>query len=100
MEPVDASWSSATTKLFEEDVSMLGATEQFELVRTQCRTNTCSVTVQWDDYRGALDHYASLLHRDYKVSCTREVVLPEPDRREEPYQATVLFDCTRLRARQ
>jgi hypothetical protein len=95
---VDAAWSGATERQFEHDVSALSSKEEFELLRTQCRSNTCSATVQWDNYGRALDHYSSLLHADYKTACAREVVLPEPDRRDAPHEATVLFDCTELRA--
>lgn len=97
-EPIDASWSSTATTQFEQDMNALSASESFELLRTQCRTNTCSATVQWTSYAGALDHYSALLHADYKTSCAREVVLPEPEQRDAPYQATVLFDCSELRA--
>ena len=97
-EPVDAAWSGAAESQLEQEISTLSATENFELLRTQCRTNTCSATVQWPSYGGALDHFSALLHADYKTACAREVVLPEPTQRDAPYEATVLFDCTELRA--
>lgn len=97
-EPVDAAWSDGAESQFEQDMSTLSTTEDFELLRTQCRTNTCSATVQWSSYGHALDHFSALLHADYKTACTREVVLPEPAQRDAPYAATVLFDCTELRA--
>jgi hypothetical protein len=98
IEPRDAAWANATGPLFEDDLRRLGERERFELVSSQCRTNTCSAIVQWPDYGAALEHYASLLHNPYQIRCARKTLLPEPEHNDAPYRATVLFDCSRTRS--
>ena len=92
-EPIDYAWSEATTKLFQDDVQKLAAAHVFQMVDAKCKSTTCSVTVQWNDYGAALQNYSGLLHNDYQKPCFREVLLPEPASRDQPYQATVIYDC-------
>lgn len=96
-EPVDPKWAPNTAKAFEDDVLALAQDQHFQLVGTQCKSTTCSVTVQWNDYGNALTHYTSLLHHKYQTGCMREILLPEPENRERPYQATVLYNCAEAR---
>jgi hypothetical protein len=91
-EPVDRAWSDAATASLQKDVGDLAEAEQFDLVAVKCKSHTCSATVQWPDYGRAVQGYTSLLHHSYEASGTREVLLPEPENREQRYQATVLYD--------
>lgn len=96
-EPVDPTWSKETQEVLQGEVAGLADQGKFTVVDTKCRSKTCSTTVEWKDYGAAIEGFSPLLHHPYKHGCVREVILPEPENREQPYQATVLYDCSQSR---
>jgi len=96
-EPIDANWSRSASGSFTDDLQQLASAQRFQLINTDCRSSSCSATVQWSDYGTAASNYTALLHQQTQLGCAREMVLPEPTNREAPYQASVLYDCSALR---
>jgi len=96
-EPIDATWSRSAGSSFTDDLQQIAAAQRFQVINTECRSTSCSATVQWPDYGTAVSSYTALLYQQTQIGCAREIVLPEPTNRETPYQASVLYDCTALR---
>lgn len=93
----DGAWAPAAELALAADVQSLSDTAQVRVLGTDCRTTTCTSTLEWKDYGSAVEHYTTLLHHPYKNNCAREVLMPPPENREAPYRATVLYDCSSLR---
>ena len=95
-EQYDSNWAPAAANNFQQDISGLASDGGFTLVNTDCRTNRCAVTVEFESYAKATEKYADLLHYEYKTNCARQTLLREPDRTQgaAPYQATFIFDCS------
>ncbi len=93
----DASWAPEATRSFARDLDALSVGASFRFVEADCRTSTCTATVEFEDYDKAIADFESLLHHDYAVNCTRQVILPEPADPGVAYRARVLFDCANLR---
>ncbi|MDI1451538.1 hypothetical protein QHF85_46280 [Polyangium sp. 6x1] len=99
-EPVDKAWSSTTAKLFEDDFDTLEQKEGLKLVSVDCRTRSCLATVEWKTFDEAQQGFDAILHHLYAANCTREILLPEPNDRTRPYQATAVFNCEAWRSAQ
>jgi len=84
---------------FAEDLGRIAEAQSFRVVATQCRTRTCSGTVEWPDYATATAKYAALLYQHTQTNCAKEMVLPEPTNHTGAYQATILYSCDELRGR-
>jgi hypothetical protein len=93
-EPEDRVWAAPMKKSLESSVSSLATQGHFTLVETECRSQTCSATVEWKDYSDAMESHSQLIFEQYGPNCARDVFLPEPEDRQVPYQATVLYDCS------
>ena len=61
--------------------------------RVDCRTTTCAIDLEWPTYDAAVQSYGKVLQANLKVSCGREVTLPEPADRTVAYRATVMLHC-------
>ena len=92
-EPLDPKWSVSTGNAFATDLGQLAEVQSFRVVNTQCRTRTCSATVEWPDYDTATSKYAALLYQRTQANCAKEIVMPEPANRGTAYQATILYNC-------
>jgi hypothetical protein len=93
-EAIDEPWSSIASRKLHVDLEQLADERGFSLTRTDCRTTSCSATLRWPSYQAAIDGFSALLHAGYQVSCARRITLPEPDDPDQPYDATILFDCS------
>jgi len=95
-EEYDSNWAPTAENNFQQDLSDMANDSNFTLVDTDCRSKSCSVTVEFPTYSKATENFSNLLHHDYKTNCARQTLLPEPDRSlgEAPYQATFIFDCS------
>ncbi|MBI4704447.1 MAG: hypothetical protein HY744_25370 [Deltaproteobacteria bacterium] len=97
--PVDAAWAPRASPLARAHMEAGAALGQYRVVRVDCRTTTCIGVVEWPSYADATAQYGELLHQDYSdFNCAREITLPPPQDPAAPYQGTVVFDCTELRA--
>lgn len=94
-EPLDEEWAQASQASLETDIENLLEIGGFSLLKTECRTGTCSATVEWPSFGIAEQKFANLLHYNYKLPCGVETVLPDPEEEEagQPYQATILYHC-------
>lgn len=95
-EEVDTKWAKATNQLFASDLTGLVEGSGFSIVHTECRTTQCSAVLEWASYDEASQGYATLLHHPYEANCTRHTLLPEPSEKDadQPYQMTIIFDCS------
>jgi hypothetical protein len=93
----DQAWSPSAEKALNEDVFAIAAQAQVRVLGADCKSKTCTATVEWKNYGTAVDNFGTLLHNPYQNGCAREVILPEPDKPDAPYRATVLFDCSAAR---
>jgi len=96
----DPAWSARTGLAFEADLTGLSTEKGFRLLTSQCRTTTCSARLEWPDYKSALQGAPQLVHHVYRTNCGTATALPEPPsgRENDPYQATLLYDCASTRA--
>jgi hypothetical protein len=94
---IDESWSPEASRKLQVDLTRLAEGQGFSLIRIDCRTTSCSAALSWPSYEAAVDGFAALLHAGYEVSCARRITLPEPDDPDQPYDGTILFDCTKAR---
>ncbi|NUP08299.1 MAG: hypothetical protein HOW73_19790 [Polyangiaceae bacterium] len=87
-------WSQQTAKDFELDFSE-ACGEQCAVSKSDCRYETCVVTVGFDSLDAAISVHPALLHKSYRVNCAVEVVLPEaaPNTKVE---ASFLLDCRKI----
>lgn len=98
-EPTDDKWSKVTSELFISDISQLSEEKGFSLIHTKCRTTQCEVILEWPSFDQASIEFSHLLHHEYKANCARYTLLPEPIDGEDgnPYEMTMIFDCSDLR---
>jgi hypothetical protein len=89
----DPAWAHETSASFDRDLESISAQAGFRFIRSDCKSSTCTATVEFDNYDHALNRFGNLLHHDYEVNCAREVLLPEPTDVETQYHATVLYNC-------
>jgi hypothetical protein len=94
----DPSWGPATGALLRRDLTALAESSSFSVVEADCRTTSCTGTVEWPSYGNALAEWRRLLHHPYEPGCSRAITLPEPADTSAPYQATVVLDCEAARA--
>lgn len=86
-EPIDAAWSRTAALSPSEDLRSAEQQQPFHIIDTQCRSSSCSALVEWPSYHSAADSYAALLHQMTQLNCVRQIVLPQPARRDSAYQA-------------
>ncbi|MCD2451734.1 hypothetical protein GO003_015190 [Methylicorpusculum oleiharenae] len=99
-EPIDRNWAGATQSLFEEDLAQLAANQgDYSIVSTECRTNSCAIVLRWPSYGAASTGFTELLHHAYSTNCAKSTLLPEPGDAtdNQPYEMTILFDCSESR---
>lgn len=96
-EPIDEPWSSEAARRFQAELEQLGEEHGFSLLETTCKTTTCSAALRWPSHHAAVDGFSALLHASYELACARRITLPEPVDPDQPYDATILFDCTAAR---
>jgi len=97
-ESIDPSWGPQSTKLLTADVERLKAAGGYELKTADCRTATCSATIEWPDRAHAVAGYPLLINFPFHSNCERSILLPEASQDESKVQATLLLDCNSWRA--
>lgn len=98
-EPVDTRWVATTNDLIRTDLEHALAGGSAKLVEVECRTSTCSATLEWSSQHEAETKYESLFQRPLRANCGVSILLPEqPGDRPEPVRTTALFDCPGWRA--
>jgi hypothetical protein len=92
-EPLDAKWAQKTEAAFKSDLTKLGSRNGFAVVSVDCRTTTCTSTLEWSRYDTAVNSWRQIVTGSYETNCAKEILLPGPDEPSVPYRATVVFDC-------
>lgn len=96
-EPVDPSWARDKESALSSHIQSLAQRAGFRLLQAQCKTRSCSATMEWTSYADAMKHYSVVLHETSQSQCRRKIMLPEPENPSAPYQATIVLDCARER---
>jgi hypothetical protein len=89
--------SDATPRL-NEALTAVAAEAHFEVVDTDCRTNSCLATLVWDDYQAAMASMKKTLVVVDGVNCSVGTILPPPEDPTAPYESNVFFDNCELRS--
>jgi hypothetical protein len=93
-QPVDPTWAPAAAQSIRQELAELEARQAFSVFEVDCRSDSCIATMEWPTYRDAAATYAELVHHYYEeVNCLRRLILPEPEDKDAPFQATLVFDC-------
>lgn len=94
-EPVDSRWAATVNDLIRTDLEHALAGGSAKLVEVECRTSTCSATLEWSSQHEAETKYESLFQRPLRANCGVSILLPEQTGdRPGPVRTTALFDCS------
>jgi hypothetical protein len=98
LEPIDRDWSRAASAAIDAALSSLTSDGDHRTVAVECKTTSCTATLEWQSFTQARGGYGAIMGRLGTVldlPCGRSIVLPEPEEADRPYQATIVFDCQR-----
>lgn len=98
-EAIDEEWANTTNQLFQSDISKIADDKGFSLIYSECRSTQCAAILRWPSYSEAALGFTHLLHHTYEANCARHTLLPEPDELDahQPYEMTIIFDCSEWR---
>jgi len=97
-EGYDPAWSNEARSAFNQDLTTLAQDKNYRVLNVDCKTTLCKATVEWPSYGEVRNTVSDLLYADYHNNCTKMVFAPVPDNQANPYQGTVMYDCTSARA--
>lgn len=98
-DPVDPAWSSGAAESLRNDLSAVAATDGFNLVAVECRTEMCRATLRWESYEAAVKTGMRLPERAIPgLNCAKSIWLKEPDQPASPYSSSLYLDCSEQRA--
>lgn len=98
-DPVDPSWSSGAAESLRNDLSAVAATDGFNLVAVECRTEMCRATLRWESYEAAVKTGMRLPERAIPgLNCAKSIWLKEPEQPAGPYSSSLYLDCSEQRA--
>ena len=97
-EGYDPAWSTTARSEFSQDLEALAQDKNYRVLNVDCKTTLCKATVEWPSYGEVTNTASDLLYADYRNNCTKMVFAPTPTNRADPYQGTVMYDCTSSRA--
>lgn len=94
---IDHAWAGEATRNFETDFAAF-EDAPFSAGATDCRTSVCRTPLTFPSYDAARAGARKVIHHEYANNCTREILTPAPQGDpNQPYVATVYFDCANLR---
>lgn len=96
-QPVDEEWAHNTAPMYQESLELLAEEGSFVPLSTDCKTTHCTSNVEFPSYDVAQEKWGVLLRSGRNVGCATEVIIPEPHDPSLPYQASVVYDCSRSR---
>jgi hypothetical protein len=95
-EAVDPDWAQAAQKSLGLDVERVVTNKKLpvRVLAVHCATVSCTVELEWPSFSEATRTYAEFVHTsEYSKTCTRGLMLPEPQNPAEQYRATLLLNC-------
>ncbi|WP_437528653.1 hypothetical protein WME79_46130 [Sorangium sp. So ce726] len=90
----DPTWAPQARASLLKEIRTVGS-KSFDVRDVDCRTNTCAAVLEWKNYEEAISSWSTAVEHNYEVTCSRELLLPEPSDRSAPYQATMVMTCPR-----
>jgi hypothetical protein len=97
-ESVDPRWAGGAVKSFRSDLEQVMPKLHAELTDVECRMTMCKAKIQWPTYGDARKSSESLLHMAYQLNCSKDIYTLHPENPDQPYEASVYFECTDARA--
>jgi hypothetical protein len=97
-EHYDPVWSTSTKTAFRKDLEAIAANKNYKLESVDCKTTLCRAVVRGSSYDEVQTGTGELLHAMYRTNCSRTLFLPKPEDPNAPYEGTIVYDCTSLRA--
>jgi hypothetical protein len=95
---VDPGWARDVERAYNDDLQAISRDSQFRLLNVNCRTTSCIAELEFANFNIANQNWSKVLHRRYKTACGTEISIPPTDKPDEPYRATVVFDCLSMRS--
>jgi hypothetical protein len=92
-EAVDAAWARQSMPAIREDLTAIAEANKFRLVEVDCRTTTCTATLEWGSFAEAVQSIQMVAAAPSRLKCSHQITLPEPEAGGSTYRATVLLDC-------
>jgi hypothetical protein len=86
-------WSEATSRSLRSDLEEIEPEGQFHVVSVDCRSVTCTATLEWPTYDLALKTWPLVLNQPFQTNCGVEIFLAQPEGKSTEYRSTVLFRC-------
>lgn len=90
-QPTHAAWARPMAADTSATLAELAKDRKFSFDFPDCRTNSCSVSVEWPDYHTAEEAWDGLIHIKYPMNCATMISLPKPDREDEAYRTRLLL---------
>jgi hypothetical protein len=100
-DPIDPRWAPQTAEKYKTDISALQEKLKFDLMDIDCRTTSCAARLKFASANTASQNWGGILHSRYSSNCAVRVFLEgiySVSNRADPFETTVLFDCTEARA--
>lgn len=89
---VNPAFSVQAASAFNKNLDKISDELGFAVVGTDCRSQSCEVTVEWPNFDLARKNFRRVTELPESMNCSHDVVLPEPENPDTPYVQHVLFD--------
>ncbi len=94
-EIVDFSWAPEAESNIDDGLSQLKENVDFEIIGSECKTNRCVATVQFQNYESAVENGNLFAEMSFPgLNCAQSTYLPEPNDVSASYQADLMLDCS------
>jgi hypothetical protein len=95
VQPRNAAWATEASSRLQRDLGGIADEQLFTILDIDCRSSSCGVELEWDDFEQAIASQGALLHRRYELNCERTVPMIPPDSSliDAPYRTRILFNC-------
>jgi hypothetical protein len=99
----DPPWATSTEALFTTDLLAAATSDAgaiFKLLSVDCRTTTCTVSIEWPSHEHARRDWQAVMSYPYKKNCVITNYTPrpaEPETAATKYRSTMIFDCEESR---
>jgi len=98
-ESYDPAWSTIAKSAFQQDLDAITVNKDYKVKSLDCKTTLCRAVVSWASYDEAQSAAGHFMHAMYHTNCAKTLYAPKPEDPNAPYEGTIIYDCTSLRAR-
>lgn len=94
-EPRDPAWAPAQERVLQEHYGALEASLPVRLSSVECRTESCVLSFDFENYADAQASVESIAHAAFKEPYGFDVMFPSPDDPDVPYTGRMLTNRVR-----